>query len=212
MSRLVAFGCSYTYGHGLSDCSDGLDAGPNPSQHAWPALLANRLDRSVVNMGKPGAGNTEILWKILNFDFQPDDICVIMYSYFIRAEHYLYRYTDGVNVPVESIALHEEPVFTENNNIKNFLAMSHAAHYLKDNNIKSYAVVGPMPIAKTKKLFVWEQEVNIPDRIKIDNLDTDFSIFTYLLDKALDGAHPGPRTHKLIADALYEKIITNVLH
>ena len=44
MNKLWAFGCSLTFGHGLSDCFDGPKtngAGPLPSIYSWPAVLAN---------------------------------------------------------------------------------------------------------------------------------------------------------------------------
>ena len=45
MSRLVVFGCSHTYGHGLRDCYDPLTGhpGPQPSLQAWPARLVELL-------------------------------------------------------------------------------------------------------------------------------------------------------------------------
>ena len=46
MDRLVAFGCSYTYGHGLPDCIMAKGrAGKRPSKFAWPYLLAKKLDK-----------------------------------------------------------------------------------------------------------------------------------------------------------------------
>ena len=74
MSRLVAFGCSYTYGYGLSDCHiEPNKPGPNPSKLAWPSLLANMLDLEVVNCSNIGASNIHILWRLINFDFKNDD-------------------------------------------------------------------------------------------------------------------------------------------
>ena len=46
--KLVTFGCSYTYGHGLPDCIMAKGrAGKRPSKFAWPYLLAKKLDMSV---------------------------------------------------------------------------------------------------------------------------------------------------------------------
>ncbi len=92
MSRLVTFGCSFTYGHGLPDCRyDGDSEEYNdpkqvesPSKYAWPQVAADTLGVECVNMAKPGIGNKHILYRIVNFDFEPTDIVVVMWSYFDR--------------------------------------------------------------------------------------------------------------------------------
>lgn len=50
ISHIVTVGCSYTYCQGLSD----------PTTQGWPALLADKLYTSVVNLGLPGVGNDNI--------------------------------------------------------------------------------------------------------------------------------------------------------
>ena len=56
--RLITFGCSNTYGHGLPDCHvPPNEAGPNPSKVAWPQLLADRRGLECVNLGQPGGSN-----------------------------------------------------------------------------------------------------------------------------------------------------------
>ena len=75
MERLIAFGCSLTYGLGLSD----------PLQTAWPKLLSNMYRRDCVNNGVPGASAKQIAWNILNFKFQPTDIIYVNWSYFTRS-------------------------------------------------------------------------------------------------------------------------------
>ena len=76
MPRLVAFGCSHTYGEGLEDCWnwETRKAGPVASKFAWPQILANLLKRECVNLGRRGASNKEILHNIQMFDFEKDDI------------------------------------------------------------------------------------------------------------------------------------------
>jgi len=84
--RLVAFGCSITYGHGLYDCWDpsGTINTLTPSKLAWPNKLAELLGVEVINKGSCGASNKEISWNIQNFDFDEDDIVVIAWSYIQR--------------------------------------------------------------------------------------------------------------------------------
>lgn len=72
--RLVTFGCSLTYGQFLED----------RETQSWPAQLSAMLNVPVVNMGMHGSSNKEILYEILNFDFQSEDVCVIMWTNIYR--------------------------------------------------------------------------------------------------------------------------------
>lgn len=210
MARLVAFGCSFTYGHGLPDCAIGPHAGTTPSQHAWPALLADKLGRSVVNMSKPGAGNTEILWKLINFDFEPDDLCVIMWSYFTRSEFYMYTTdSDGIRLREDkhNPKLYiDEDVFLEHNIIANWLVMDHASRYLEDFNIKSYAYIGPRRVTDKVDAHSGAFYFKTNDKINVSNLDLSFSLNHCAVDTASDGRHHGIKSHKLIADSIHRRI------
>ena len=85
MDRLVTFGCSYTYGHGLPDCiTDHGGAGKIPSKFAWPHLLAKKLDKELYNAGIPGASNKLIMDTVINFPFKPTDTVVILWTYLSR--------------------------------------------------------------------------------------------------------------------------------
>lgn len=81
--RLIAFGCSHTYGVGLKDCW--LDiGGPGdlpPSKLAWPQLMANKLNIECINASKWGSSNREIWHRIINFDFKSDDIIIAQWTY-----------------------------------------------------------------------------------------------------------------------------------
>ena len=82
MDRLVAFGCSYTYGHGLPDCIMAKGrAGKKPSKFAWPHLLAKKLDKELYNAGIPGASNKLIMDTVINFPLKPTDTVVILWSF-----------------------------------------------------------------------------------------------------------------------------------
>jgi hypothetical protein len=81
--RLVAFGCSLTYGHGLPDCWDPVAKEPKKksSSFAWPEVVAKHLKAECVNTSFPGASNKEILFKIQNFNFQLGDIAIILWTF-----------------------------------------------------------------------------------------------------------------------------------
>jgi hypothetical protein len=82
MPRLVAFGCSYTQGIGLSPDMAGPTAGPNNSRKsplAWPQLTADLLGLTCVNEGFGGTSPKATAHIISEFDFQSDDTVVIMW-------------------------------------------------------------------------------------------------------------------------------------
>jgi len=114
--RLVAFGCSHTYGVGLEDCW--LDiGGPGdlpPSKLAWPQLMANFLNRKCINASKWGSSNREIWHRIINFNFEPDDLIVVQWTYPNR--DCIIR-QDGV---VEQLATWHDQDY-----VKRFLALTH---------------------------------------------------------------------------------------
>jgi len=60
ISHLVVNGCSYTYGHGISD----------PVQNAWPSLVAKKLGVPLINLGLPGQSNHAIKRRTLRYFFK----------------------------------------------------------------------------------------------------------------------------------------------
>ena len=85
MSRLLAFGCSNTYGQGLTDCyhSNGAISSVH-SNFAWPSVVANELGLTLSNQSDPGASNKQIWNQILSNDFNSTDTVIILWSYFDR--------------------------------------------------------------------------------------------------------------------------------
>lgn len=88
MPRLVAFGCSLTYGDGLPDCyvPDGDDplgyhAGPLPSESAWPSLAAGMLGMDCLNLARSGNSNTRMLMDIIDHRWQPGDVAAMLWTY-----------------------------------------------------------------------------------------------------------------------------------
>jgi len=75
MKRLIAFGCSHTYGIGLGD----------PTKEAWPMVLGDLLEvQKTVNKGNPGASIKEIAHTALNFEYLPTDTVVFLWTHLNR--------------------------------------------------------------------------------------------------------------------------------
>ena len=79
MHRVVAFGCSQTFGHGLPDCIDPNNNNEQPSKFAWPALLQG------INCAVPGGSNKLAIYKALNFNWRTNDVAVFVWTYINRS-------------------------------------------------------------------------------------------------------------------------------
>ena len=77
MQRLITFGCSLTQGQALEKDIE-------YSELAWPFLLGQKLNLSVVNCGKNGSSVKRIWWDIMNFDFHSSDIVVVLWTHINR--------------------------------------------------------------------------------------------------------------------------------
>ena len=80
--RIICFGCSLTYGEGITEDDCGLFK--NPSKYSWPSILDRDIlnnTAEVINESWPGASNKLILYKLMNFDFEDSDVVCIQYTY-----------------------------------------------------------------------------------------------------------------------------------
>lgn len=193
MTRLVAFGCSFTYGSKLLDCP--ADS-KTPSAMSWPAILGRKLDCLVINKGIPGAGNLQILYEILNFKFEPDDIVVILWSNISRGTIFnnngIVQY--GVWLPNYSSWLGAQThchLFT-----MSWIYMHHAEIHLNNLNLKNCSyTIEQQEMIDNKPLFV-----------NLTNFKDIKGIFRNMPDVCDDNLHPGPITHNTIASVVYKDI------
>lgn len=85
MNRIFAFGCSYTYGEGLPDCvtKKGM-LPPEPSKYAWPSVLSKKTLTEVINVGRAGSSNKQILHRALDTDFKEGDTVIFLWTHWHR--------------------------------------------------------------------------------------------------------------------------------
>jgi hypothetical protein len=195
-NRLVAFGCSFTYGSGLPDCFHPVRrTGRYPSKVGWVQLLADRLNLSAHNMGVPAASNLEILYNVLNFEFKKTDTVVIMWTLpnrdlFFKKYSFKYKFqqlglwnTDKLSKRwMESLDEHDQGV-------KSWINMHHADLVLKQAGV-NYLHIPSHPR---------ELVAHRPTFINIDNLDLGGLVD---VDSGLD-PHPGVESNKLTAEKIY---------
>jgi hypothetical protein len=203
MSRLITFGCSYTYGEGFSDCGrlteSQQESGESrlpPSKFAWPSLLADRLNIPVDNQSFPGISNSAILDRILTYNFNKDDIICILWTHKVRGTVYINNTTTHRGVWDEEWVRHIEPRDIE---VKSTIAMHHAYCYLKLNALRFYMMDAES--MDRKKLH----HDPLTFHLKVPIVDVNFTSYARLLPKCPDG-HPGPKLHNNITEILYKKI------
>jgi hypothetical protein len=78
MSKLLAFGDSFTFGNDLSDWND-----CKPSQLTWPALISKHYNLEYECHANPGIGNLRILESILQTNID-NSFCIINWSWVDR--------------------------------------------------------------------------------------------------------------------------------
>ena len=198
MSRLVAFGCSYTYGHGLDDCiTDRGHPGPYPSKFAWPQLLADKLNLTCVNMGQPGSSNKRIWKSIMDFDFRANDKVFVMWS---NPNRHCIFYDNktiediGPWIKTKVSRVFYKLIFSEYDQMNDLnLKMSHVKYHLDSLGIDHYQ----HPIRD------WSVE-RFARSVKTFNNITPFSYTSDMYPKAADNMHPGEEAHAFYAEEVYK--------
>jgi hypothetical protein len=179
IKRLVTFGCSLTYGHGLADCyiEDGR-AGPRPSVQAWPFLVAKHFKLAIENQGIPGASNKEIFNHLRNFKFQKGDAVIILWSFINRHCTIYPDYIDRYGPWLSSTRSKTWVKYLFNDHDATIETMRYAEHaelYLKSIKIKNCTYFSDH-----------NTDANIPEGKLFHRLFKDFG---------RDGKHPGRQSH-----------------
>jgi hypothetical protein len=100
-TRFIAGGCSFTFGHELSDDQ----AGKIPSKKAWAHGL-KRNDHEYICTAHPGSGNSGIARRVFNAVANNKDIdcVVVMWSFLSRYDWAMPRHRDLENTRWASIS------------------------------------------------------------------------------------------------------------
>lgn len=216
MARFITFGCSITYGEGLPDCvsENRLWAGPEPSKISWASLLANNYRAEMVNLSLPGASNFYISNKILEFNWQPGDIALVLFTYFHR-----YTIFDDGELPY-NITPHDVNVRSKMHRAKLFYELFDNQHLVLNDMMSIDAafyclayhripVVAKFVDDVQRDLYLNSTHIN--DNSWINMLSSDH-FFNYRVDDGLDvGKHPGPESHRLFSESL-AKDLDNIIN
>jgi len=198
-NRLVAFGCSRTYGHGLRDCYTGKDnkePGTVSSKYAWPSIVSSLLGINCLNLSTPGSSNKRITYTIINSSLKKGDIVFVNWTDIDRSciikdnkitdigpwmndkeSKYFFKISNDADLLFES-NLYLRLIFLHLNDlgITNFHTISHPENFIVDN--KNRRLVLNTSIEESKKNF----------------------------PLAIDQLHPGEEAHAHFAQEIYREI------
>lgn len=167
-----------------------------PSQLGWPKLVANKLGVELINMSYPGSSNFEILYTLLEFKFEKDDIVVIMWSHYLRDLFFtrlfkslFFRRRLGLWKKTVIGRRWIDQMSERDYAMKTWVYMHHADLHLKSNNIKYIHY----PSAPNELTSYYSP-------VKIDNLYTNGLV---VVDRGADNQHPGLESNKIMADVIY---------
>lgn len=200
MSRLITFGCSYTYGTGLPDCKNWMfDKLHNlkPSKMGWASLLADKLQLELDNESFPGSSNTEIMYNVLKYNYHKDDTVVIMWTHYVRDmlfnsvhKYPFFRDRLGPWAKTHKERLWAEYLSEKDYAMKSWFHIHHADLHLQQKGVK-YIHYPATPRELGKHTL---------DFININNYHSDGLEY---VDKADDKLHPGVESNKILADKMY---------
>ena len=211
MPRLVAFGCSHTYGESLPDCITN-DPPPPPSKFSWPNILSKKLSPGIdkcVNLAQCGSSNKQINFKILKSNLEKNDIVVVLWTHIDRScfltdnslKQMLPSYTqkrkdNPKQRRIDNVAYYKHLYSIENAEFETFVSIDHTYRFLKTLGVKQYHFTfdrkgGVDPISsKLDKKPNWVSPI-------IKNLDL-------LPDVGYDNHHPGVNAHADMAEQIYK--------
>jgi hypothetical protein len=199
--RLITFGCSITYGHGLEDCCFGqsYEPGPIPSKLAWPSLLAEKLNLECVNLSRPGFSNKAITKKILEFEYQTNDIVVVQWTFKNRSSVFIDENQIeciGPWLKDKKSRKFYEYFYSDIEGEWDFQTKSLASKsYLDLLGLKNYHLA--LKRDDLRNTYYWN---------KVNYLPIFFLDIARNMEKALDQLHPGSDSHRIFADGLFKII------
>lgn len=197
-TRLVTFGCSLTYGHGLPDCIElPNNPGDLPSSMGWPNTVAKYKRMSLLNMSKPGIGNRHIMHRILNFNFENTDTVVILWTNPVRWSRIFEDRVEDIGA-WQSSKIAGMFLYYLSDDYDCMLSTAHNIQ-LSDYHIKNKGIE-PVHVISNRyffKDFPW-------NNAKLENYD--FQELREQYPNALDGIHPGLEAHNEFAKLVIHSI------
>jgi len=199
-SRLIAFGDSWTQGHGIEldiHCKEVIS--PNPfidklrNGNGWPRHLANILDIPFVNFGWCNYSNKNIITEIKNnlIHLEKNDLIIVMLSYPYRDDS-----RPDEDVPVITELLKNYNYFIVNSFYKTFadtpIEITNTIELSRFLNKEVTMVNTLMEYEKTHNVSVWEYNFRYPQNWQ---------------NTLYGDTHPNYLGYKIIAQTIHNLIL-----
>ena len=193
--RVIVFGASYAYGHGLPDCHiDNDQPGLTPSIYAWPQIVADYLDLECVNMSEPGASNKRIWHTIINFNFKETDTALVLWTGIDRTCVLTDASTINDIGPWMDTAIEYYKKYHTD-----YDAEMQAKLYISHSNLMRPRLKNLITANKHSHLLEIGGGV-------VDHIPVYLNDFIHRYPLALDNVHPGPECHKIYAEEICKLI------
>ena len=212
MARILAFGDSHTYGEGLSDCINYKFGAiefraDRASQYAWPAILGRKLDKEVINFGRPGCSNRFIANAILNSDIKQDDLVIVLWTVgHNRTTIFNSHGPEDISLvhPTKKDKISRVYYKYIHQYYNSFLE---SMEYINLANAMCSAPMFNFKAIDVRVKTTWpdtlpDMEFDFPKWNKVNLIEQSL----YHIDFATDDHHPGPESQKLIASDILERI------
>lgn len=200
-NRLIAFGCSLTFGQYL-DKNIYINDVDKPSYKSWPYILANSLNISTcINISKPGISNKQIAYNVLNFNFQEKDLVFILYTHFDR---YCIIGSDKIQLvntwftDKVSKNYYKYLYNTYDNIFENYLYFNQVENFFRIKNIKNINMIISSQYIKSLDIPTWNN---------VTWLNIFFDGLASYYPKAFDNQHPGVEAHNKFAIKIKENFL-----
>jgi len=204
MERLVVFGCSLSYGHGLPDCFIPPNQhGDKHSNLGWPSIVAKHLNRVCVNKSSPGSSNKRIWNEVINFEYQPNDMVIIQWSFIDRTAIIKVNNIEDIG-PWTNHTFYKD-MYDENDSLlMSKLFVNHSNMFLLSKKIKLYNIV---PGKEELVLLKFNDTTT-------DHIPVYISKLRTLYPLALDNRHPGTECQEVYSKKIldYLNIPNNMPH
>tara|TARA_B100001057_G_scaffold385061_2_gene391708 strand:- start:16242 stop:16949 length:708 start_codon:yes stop_codon:yes gene_type:complete len=228
MNRLVAFGCSHTYGKSLPDSAQEFFSDKKkyrklrdspPSKDAWPALLAKKIKLPLENLSCCGASNKQITEIILNSKLEETDFVVILWTNIYRTcfftkdtifqispsytkKKYIRRYNAQMHIERFNInnKYYKDFFWQRNLEYETLQNIDHAKRYLDSKGIQNWHFNFVRPVGPFQITSLLPND--LPKWFEVD-----VHTLTMIDDYGLDGMHPGLKAHANMAEQVHTTLL-----
>lgn len=202
--KLYAFGCSYTYGHGLEDCIVGeVEPAKIPSQLGYANIVGEAINRDVLNLSDCGSSNKQITHHVKNVykKINSDDAVICQWSFMDR--YMIFDTNSHNNIEKLGPWIDTKPSKSYYKFIHTDLdCITMTSWYINytDLMIKSRGT--------TKVLHTLPPVLDYSHMVMLRELIDDTVVCTedcltqHHIDTALDNNHPGQKSHNEFAESL----------